>query len=221
MESNIVGLFASYLLIGAFLAISMVLNKLKYNPEFVRKVVHIGVSNWWLVNIHFFTEFKYAIIPPITFIILNSIATFSDVAAKQFNQKDIYRNLGLVYFPISLIIAIVSYTYGYSSKVASGVAILSMGYGDGLAGIIGRRYGRKKIFTNKSYVGGLTMFTVTFLISLFFPIFYDFWALNFNSFVKSIIVGLTGFCAELVPHIDNLTVPILILVVFQIMTNKH
>jgi glycerol-3-phosphate acyltransferase PlsY len=84
------------------------------------------------------------------------------------------------------------------------IAILTLLYliiGDGLAAIIGRRYGRRKIF-DKSLEGSLAFAGSCVLVSLFFPA-VPFWIRLSGVFIATV--------SELVPMraSDNLRVPII------------
>jgi phytol kinase len=208
---NIQGLILSFLFIGVVIALGLILSKSeRCSAEFVRKFIHIGVSNWWLVLIATFDTLSYALVVPVLFTILNSVAVFTGMA-NVLGISDRRRNLGLIYFPISLLFLVL---LGYTGTVplwACGMGFLTMGYGDGLAAILGKRFGRWKIRNDKSLMGTLVMFVVTMLVVVGFSIGYalpGIWGAGW--WAALLVIGATASILEAyTPHgLDNLTVPL-------------
>lgn len=171
IDTNIVGLILSYAFIFLIIGLATLLQKLGLNEEGSRKFVHIGVAHWYIIAMVFFNTWYIAIIPPITFIILNYISYRQNIfkAMERGGQGD----LGTVYFPISLlIITTLSFlnTLGFENPMGMTyfglIPILIMGYGDGFAAVIGKTFGKIKIKEGKTLEGTLTMFVASFLVTL-------------------------------------------------------
>ena len=116
-------------------------------------------------------DIRYAIIPPIIFVLLNYYSYKKDLIKSMERGKD-SSDLGTVYFPISLIILILltwdGGLLGGDFKHLGALGALVMGYGDGFAAIIGQKLGHRKykIFGNeKSMEGSIGMFFFAFLVS--------------------------------------------------------
>ncbi|MFA7641822.1 MAG: hypothetical protein WCY74_00940, partial [Sphaerochaetaceae bacterium] len=169
---NSLGLLFSFAFIAVVIGSGFLLSRSqKYSSESVRKFIHIGVSNWWFILIAFFDSLAYAVIGPILFIIANAIAVSTGLA-NVLGIKDKVRNLGLVYFPISLLILVLA---GFSQTVpmwACGMGAMAMGYGDGMAALLGKRYGKRKIRGGKTLEGTLVMFVVMILVITVFSLYY-------------------------------------------------
>ncbi len=206
---NILGLIASYLLIFLIIGLSTILQKKKIlNEEGARKFIHIGVSNWWILAMIFFHDTNalwFAIIPPITFIILNYLSYRMNLLKAM--ERGGNGNLGTVYFPISLLILVVL-TFGVLKNPYIGaIGILVMGYGDGLAAVIGKAYGKHKFAFGKSIEGSLAMFIISFIVVFVVSI-------NIASILVSLILalGVAAFATMielLTPKgLDNLSVPL-------------
>lgn len=95
-----------------------------------------------------------------------------------------------------------------------------MGYGDGLAAVIGRRFGLMKyhIFGNtKSYVGSLTMLIVSFLVCtvILWAATPVFWGIIL---LQALILAVFATIVEAVSPfgLDNLTVPLLTFFLYQL-----
>ncbi len=149
-------------------------------------------------------------IGPILFIIANAIAVSTGLA-NVLGIKDKVRNLGLVYFPISLLILVLA---GFSQTVpmwACGMGAMAMGYGDGMAALLGKRYGKRKIRGGKTLEGTLVMFVVMILVITVFSLYYgidSLWSVTWWIFLF-LIAAVAALLEAYTPYgLDNLTVPI-------------
>lgn len=215
--SNIYGFIVSTLFVLLILAISLIAQKKTlFSEETTRKFVHIGVSNYWFIAMHFFTSNLWASVVPIIFIIVNSFSyRYSLISSMERTEKN-SAGLGTVYYPISLtILALVSFS-SYSQPYVGALGILTMGYGDGLAAVIGSKYGKLNlpfICGKKTILGTLTMFVVTFMVisgilSVYRPE---------QSLLIALFLACIGTILELfTPNgLDNLTLPIGISFIYQ------
>ena len=209
MDLNIIGLIISY--VFAFFVIgfaSLFLMFKVFDIAIVRKIVHIGVSNWWILAMTFFNKPIYPIIGAGSFIIINYISKrkhIFQVLESPVNKE----NLGTIYYPISLVILSILCFGGYIAEYIGAIGILVLGYGDGLASIIGIKKGKRhyKIFgSQKSFIGSITMFVVSFLITIIILSMYNPEGIIVASLsiaaIATLLEGLTPF------GMDNLTVPL-------------
>ena len=103
---------------------------------------------------------------------------------------------------------------------AGALGVFIMGYGDGLAAVIGKRYGimAYRIFGNtKSYVGSLTMLVVSFVVCAVIlwaatPVFLG------SILLQALILAVFATVVEAVSPfgLDNLTVPLLTFFLYQL-----
>lgn len=209
--NNILGLVLSFIFVFVVIGLSTLLQKLNVlKEEGARKFIHIGVSNWWFFVIFMFDNIWWAIIAPIVFIVLNYLSYRYNLIKSMERNGD--GNLGTVYFPISLLIlTILAFTF--LNPYISGIGILVLGYGDGLAAVIGKMIPSKKLFGNKSLSGTLTMFIASFIVI----VLYTLLATNINLIVdflmiKILVISLAAAVIELfTPNgLDNLSIPILV-----------
>ncbi len=203
------GLILSYVLVFLVIGISTFLQKKGIlGEEGARKFIHIGVSNWWILAMIFFkgeNAVWFAIIAPITFIILNYLSyRLNLLKAMERGGKG---NLGTVYFPISLLILVII-SFGILERPEFGAfGILILGYGDGLAAVIGKKYGKKQLMFGKSLEGTLTMFIASLIVSsvlLLVTTTLSTWILI------ALIISLSATLIELFTPkgLDNLSVPL-------------
>ena len=217
------GVTLSFAYVFAFIGVAQLLLKTgRISASVTRKVIHIGVAHWWLIAMIFFDRWQFAIIGPVAFVLIN-LASYSFRLFPAMEHEKRSRNLGTVYFPVSLTAAVLLTWAGPVPIWVGAVAILVMGWGDGLASLVGEhtRSPRFTIFGNtKSVAGTLTMFVAAALVAWFFIRLFatpEFLILDaLLSPVGSIIatavsVGLVAAAVELVTPfgLDNLTVPLL------------
>lgn len=209
MNSDLVGLIISFLFVFIILIIGEILNRfVKTDEEFNRKFVHMGVSNWWIIAMMLIDNVYYAMIPPIVFIILNYISYKKDYFSSI--ERGDKESLGTVYYPISLLILVLLF---WERNIYIGaIGILIMGYGDGLAALIGINFGLNqfKVGDNtKSIIGTITMLVVSLLVSLIvLSISIGF---SIEILMISIIIAFFATLLELItPYgLDNITVPLI------------
>lgn len=178
------------------------------DPELIRKVVHIGVGNvillaWWLriptwlgvsASILFsaiaLLSYRFPILP-----VINSVGR---------------RSLGTFFYAVSFA-ALIGCFWTIQQPQYAVLGVLTMTWGDGLAALIGQRFGKHpfKVFgMQKSWEGTLTMWAVSYLVSA--PILgatqgftWQTWC--FPAVIATVATGLEAFS---VLGIDNLTVPL-------------
>lgn len=206
--NNVVGLLVSFVYIFIVIGMSTLLaNKKILNGESSRKFIHIMVSNWWFIAMFFFNNVWMAAITPAAFVVINYYS-YKNQTFKAMERNGSKKDLGTVYYVISLLIlTLATFTRGLESIGAIG--ILTMGYGDGFAAVIGEKYGATKIKigqTTKSLEGSLMVFFFAFIISGFvFASNGDAWWV-----AKALMIGIVGTLLELYTKdgFDNLTLPL-------------
>lgn len=179
----------------------------KAGKEASRKYIHIFLCNWWFIAMYFFIDAIWAAVVPFLFVIINYISYKKGIidVMERNNEED---GLGTVYYAISLfVLAIVTFGIIKDPKIGL-IGILVMGYGDGLAAIIGKKVKSKEYKvgkdTTKTLAGSATMFFVTFILVSIFLIHIPFWYIK--ALVASTIVTLIE--AISIKGTDNITVPL-------------
>lgn len=203
---NAVGLALSFFFIITLLLVGWFFYRYKFfSKESWRKFIHIGVSSWWFILILTIDNLFVALIGPLLFVVVNSVfVTKGWVDLIGIGDKK--RNLGLIYFPITLVVMVY---LGYSNLVplwACGMGWFAMGYGDGLAALFGRKYGKRKFLASNTVLGSTVMFVSTFCVIALFTYFYE---LGSPFSFKTVAIAVVATAVEaLTPWgLDNLTVP--------------
>ncbi len=158
ISSDIIGLILVYGYIALLLIISeKVLNKY---PTFSRKFLHIMVGNVLFILPLFTSQFVIAFITAAPFIILTFLMSPYSPIKLHDRISSSGHGLGLVYYAISWTV-LAFFFFDQPWIIAVGIAAMS--YGDGMAALIGERYGKHKykIFGDKkSFEGSIAMFLV-------------------------------------------------------------
>ena len=190
------------------LLIAWVVNRFADKPEIVRKIVHIGTGNviliaWWLdipasvgitasilASAITLLSYRLPILPGI-----NSVGR---------------QSLGTFFYSVSFGILVAWFWYLQQPQYAA-LGILIMTWGDGLAALIGQRFGKHKykVFgTEKSWEGSLTMMLVSFIVCSLILVGTQ--GNSWQTWVVSLLVAVIATALEAVSFlgIDNLTVPL-------------
>jgi phytol kinase len=178
------------------------------DPEIVRKIVHIGTGNvillaWWLD------------IPPIVGITASILASAVTLLSYRFpilpGINSVGRkSFGTFFYAVSIGV-LIAWFWTLQKPQYAVLGILVMTWGDGLAALVGQRFGQNKykVFgRQKSWEGSLTMSVVSFLISssILVSVQGNLW----QTWLISLTVALVATGLEVVSFlgIDNLTVPL-------------
>ena len=210
---NTAGVVISYVFVFVFIGLANILARSGvFSRAITRKIVHIGVSNWWIIAMYTMDNPVSASIGPASFIIINAIS-YKFHVFKAMEHEIPSKNLGTIYFPISLLIlAILSFS-GTIPIYVGGMGILIMGYGDGLAAVVGEKLGKRPVEVfggKKSFAGTLTMFAVSFAVAFIF-IYQNAGDLTISrmllrSFAVASVASIVEFVTPM--GLDNLTVPL-------------
>ncbi|MEA5551474.1 phosphatidate cytidylyltransferase [Anabaena cylindrica UHCC 0172] len=219
---DLIGLFISYLYAISLLLFGEGLHRFfGVKQDITRKIIHIGGGMWVFAILLLFKNWQIGIIPFATFIGINYLLyRYRFISAM--DRED--SSPGTVYFAISitLLFALLWRPNGLIDNVPIAVAgAMSMTWGDALAALIGKRFGKHQYQVGnsiRSWEGSAVMFlvstTVIFLVlwllpgSLFSPL------ATLVSINRAILAAiLSGACATLVEGIspsgtDNLSVPL-------------
>ncbi len=124
--------------------------------DFTRKFVHVGVGMIAFALVFFFSDWYWAIIPPLVFILVNWVSyrrhVFRGIETGDSGQ------LGTIYFPISFSLLIPLLWHQPALLVAS---LMPLTWGDAFAAALGSRYGRHpyRFFGQRRTIeGSLAMF---------------------------------------------------------------
>ncbi len=199
------GIIVSNVYVLALLLLSTYLYKTNKLPrEATRKLVHIGVSNWWFIAMWYFENALTAAIVPVMFVIVN-LYSLKRQLFKSIEREHEGKDYGRLYYAVSfLVLSIVS--FGIGRPEVGGIGALIMGYADGFAALIGKRFGKHKFWKNKTVEGTLAAGLISLLIVVSFNNMYHI-GLTLS---ETGLVVFSAIALEVVsPHgLDNLMVPL-------------
>ena len=202
-----IGLLISFAYLGLVILIATRIQK--WPHEMSRTFAHIMVANWWLIASLVLKSYWAAMAAPLFFVVFNTLnALFNWIPA--INSKNRFKNLGTVYYAIS-VTALTHFTFmDPQLRIAGGLGLLAMGYGDGLAAVIGQFYGKHtfSIFRgNKSLEGTTAMLVAVIAVSAG----YLFWQVGVIDWPVVLMIAAIATGVEAIsPYgLDNLFVPLL------------
>ncbi|MDB9373096.1 diacylglycerol/polyprenol kinase family protein [Nodularia sphaerocarpa] len=204
LQITVVAVWVSFILLIAW----VVYRFAKGEPEIVRKIVHIGTGNvimlaWWLD------------VPASLGITASIVASAITLLSYRFpllpGINSVGRqSLGTFFYAVSMGI-LVAWFWHIEQPQYAAIGIMVMAWGDGLAALIGQRFGKHKyqVFgAQKSWEGSLTMALVSFIISsgILLSVEGNLW----QTWVVSLAIALAATSLEAISFlgIDNLTVPL-------------
>jgi phytol kinase len=188
-----------------------------------RKVIHILIGNivlfWWMFDSPYIMTFLAAapfiplllLVSPLSPIRKLRMSFLGETAGES-------HGLGLVYYAISWTILAF---FLFNERMIASIAIVAMSYGDGFGGLIGKRYGKRKILREKTLEGTAAVFTATFIATIAVILFYQFLAssgtfgtLLLDPITASGVAIFTGAFVAAVELLtpgeyDNLVIPLL------------
>jgi phytol kinase len=202
ISSDIIGLILVYGYITLLLIISeKVLNKY---PTFSRKFLHIMVGNVIFILPLFTSKFVMTFLVAAPFILLTFL--MSPYSPFKLNDKisSSGHGLGLVYYAVSW--TILAFFF-FDQPWIIAVGIVAMSYGDGMAALIGEKYGKHKyrIFGDKkSFEGSIAMFLVIiatlWMVLVYYQVTID------NLLVIPIVALIATIFEGITPKgLDNIT----------------
>ncbi len=207
MSRDVLGLIVSFAFVFLVIGLSRPLER--RGKEGSRKFVHVMVSNWWIIAMVFFDSPGFAVVAPAVFVVLNYLSYRLGLFSSM-ERHEGRRDLGTVYYAISLVVlSLLTFRQGAAPYIGA-VGILIMGWGDGLAAVVGKRYGTRKVTifgATRSLQGSLTMFVVSFVVCFVILSIYD----PAQALLASLTVAAGATIAEALTPLgfDNLTVPLL------------
>ena len=210
---DVLGIVASYAFVFGFIAVATVLMRRGVLvPAVTRKVIHIGVAHWWLLAMALIDDPWVASVGPASFIVINALAIRFQLLPAMDKGAD-GRNWGTVYFPISLLILVNLCWRAVFPVWVGGLAVLVLGWGDGLAAIVGERRGRIHGLPGrgKTAAGTAAMFGASFAVSLCFTLVFNrrFDGLPAAAGISALTAAAATVIEVLTPlGIDNITVPL-------------
>ncbi|MHA1909386.1 MAG: diacylglycerol/polyprenol kinase family protein [Candidatus Thorarchaeota archaeon] len=203
----------------------------KLSTDVTRKVIHIfaaplWVLTWMLFSGGFFSRYL-AIIVPLFFVLqFVMIGTgrmenkdFVDSMSRSGDPKELLG--GTLYYALLMVFfGIVSFYWGATNTTPLAIIVFAcLAGGDGLADVIGRKYGGEKKFgimgSERTIAGSIGMFLGSFLFSFILMFFFSFEINAWNPIpllLPLIVISLVATIVEaLSPKgLDNWTVPIVI-----------
>lgn len=209
MNTDLRNLVFTYLFLFAVVLGGEILRRLlKRSPEFTRKCIHIGVGFWGFFAWPIVSKWL-VMIPPLSFVLINFASHHWHLIPAM--ESDDEKNLGTVYYPLSICILILLF-WNADLKIIAVLASMVMGLGDGFATIIGRAAGRHafgKGKNRKTWEGSLGMFLFAFIAGLAVLVPLSYIPLQTVLLQSAVIALLSAVVEGATPGgYDNISVPL-------------
>jgi phytol kinase len=178
-QADLIGLLLVYLYVGSVVLIAIRSTYLT-DRGWNRKFIHIMIGNivflWWIFD----DKFVMAFLAAAPFIPILLYSSLKGDRIRQENETRTVRSalaeaslnghrFGLVYYAISwTLLAFLLFDH----RLIASIAIVAMAYGDGMGGLIGRRYGRRKLLGKKTLEGSSAVLVFTAVAILAVIAFY-------------------------------------------------
>lgn len=206
-------LIVSYLYVFAIIGLGELFRRAGKRPRaFTRKFIHVGVGMWMVGTVVLFESWQFALIPPVTFVVLNAVSYWLDIFKAM--EPEERGDLGTIYFPIAFGALIYLFWDQPLLLVAS---VMPLTWGDAMAAVFGQRYGHYR-FTigghTRSLEGSAAMlfwsWLTTYAALLAMP--YLLGQVPLNWLLALIYSGFAAVACTVVEALtpwglDNLTVP--------------
>lgn len=183
--------------------------------EMMRKIIHL--SSIFVIFFDYFVGHEIAVFSLFFMMMVYSvsellrvngfhfplISNVTEYCSYSFERKNFVYSPLIFGISILVLLVFLPRTYVY-------VGIVTLGLGDGIAGLVGRKYGKINIFYNrgKSLEGSLSMFFVVFLSS--FLLIQDIFISLTTSLIATFVESLSN------EAVDNLTVPFSVILVMKL-----
>jgi len=214
-QSDLVGVAAVYIYVALLIVFTEKVFSKRY-PVQSRKFLHIMTGNIAFILPLFETREIMAFVAAGPFILFTFLMSpYSPIKSIRGKTSEAGHGLGLVYYAITW--TVLAYAF-FDHREIIAMGILAMSYGDGLASLIGIKYGKRKftVFKDtKSYVGSIAMFVCTFLLLVIALLFY---AVPLTTRVAVYLLCMAGV-ATIVEGVtplglDNLSVPFVVALMY-------
>lgn len=219
LVQNIVVTFAGLVYVFGVVGVMDIAVKKGFPQDLSRKVVHIAAGSWLIFWPLFDATHwsKYLNIAPaaiwtVLLLIKGFTASANDQAVKTMTRTGDRRELlkGPLYF--TLVMNLMGTLFFYNPIAFTAMGIL--GWGDGLAPVFGRRWGRHKynLVTEKSFEGSLAFWVFGFIGATLFNYFIG-GEINFTLIAAAVFV--TTILEALSPKdLDNLIIPLAVILLY-------
>lgn len=197
----------------------LLVKKGRLSQDMSRKIVHLwaaGLLFFWFFYAAPYAQYFFITTPLIWVLLLLYTGLFKgpdDPNVRSMTRKSDPHEL--LFGPLFFVLMMIIFTFISFKTIPGVVALSAMGFGDGLAPIIGK-YSKLKYFKGrKSIEGSFSVFIATILGALaIFALFNSTLNFQFNAYNIEVLVAaaLIGTVVEAVTpsNYDNITVPIIV-----------
>lgn len=171
------------------------------SPFLQRKLLHIGMANWWWIRLFIFDSILYACIGPFAFCFINLFI----------EKKSNIKKHGMTYFAVSLLFCTICSFYNAYTCICATIAIMILGFADPMAAIVGGSFSKD----HKTIQGSVTFFLTTMIVLLVANITSDIHIFFFEAMSIGVVVSFVE--SKVLPECDNLLIPIVVFILCYVL----
>lgn len=155
------GYMLTYLYVGVLALFLCFIFGKKIGSENSRKLVHFFLFFVWYIIDVFLKGSIHMFILPLTIVALNTLE-YKFKLIKSFHREGEKESPGTVYFAIVVTIIYIIAYFVPSMYPATGIGVVALTFGDGMAAFIGEKIKSEKLYKNKSLAGTIGCCLATF-----------------------------------------------------------
>jgi phytol kinase len=194
--------------LGGVLLVAEILRRWRGESELVRKVVHIGTGNILFLAWGLKIPLWVCLIACISFSVIAYISYHIQILP-MLNSVG-RKTLGVFYYAVS-ITCLVAWFWSVNRPEYAVVGVLVMAWGDGLAALVGTKWGQHPYYfmnSKKTYEGSGAMLFTSYLVTVIVLAVAN--GFGFSTWLVPVPVAIAATILEAISQggTDNLTVPI-------------
>ena len=184
-----------------------------WSVRLARKAIHITLSHWWLIASAMIDDPWVASAGPACSLLAASLLPATGVLPSEESDRQSH-DRGTICYSAALLILVNLSWRGLIPARAAAAGVLVLGWGDGLAGLVGARWGKRGVLIwgrRKTAYGATAMFLASFLVTMCVtllsgpPVSGFPRILAISSSTAAVAVALELFTPF---GVDNLTIPL-------------
>jgi phytol kinase len=165
---NIAGLAVSVAFVLTIIALTNALSHAgTFSRVTARKAIHIALAQWWLIAVAMFNDPWVASVGPASGLLASAIVPAVLPLPQETTGRA--RDRGTICYSAALLVLVNISWRGFISTHAATVGVMVMGWGDGLAGLVGARFGTGGVSIwgrRKTFAGTAAMFFSSCVVTL-------------------------------------------------------
>jgi len=208
------GYIATAVYLGIALVLCLIAGRIeKLGKELPRKIIHIMAGFGWVIYKVYMEGTIHPVIISSSFVVMALLSKATDFLKIERSKK----NHAIIFFTgVMAVLSVISYFYPPSFD-AFGATMICLSAGDGMAALIGRRFGKTKWSkkTNKSVEGSIGGILCAFVSLAIIACVFDMKIGILGALILSVLTAVIEIVSD---EYDNIAIPVGIFIAAQVLT---